>query len=986
MKIHRIKSHLLLIGVFVVLALSGSVSHGANDAPIAGDLAPGRRALAIGSILLKEVTGNGLTAQPADESPDRAAALPNRTGEIAFASNRNGGFDIFSQEASGAGEIKSIVASGGDDLTPEWSPDGLKLLYVSDRDGDYEIYVKAVGGQDEKLTDNASDDVHPAWSPNGDRILFASDRSGSYFQIFSMLANGSDVRQVGSIANNHAMYPRYSPDGGRIAFMRASVAVAACQWNWDVWLMDADGSNQQRVISRLGADLYPRWSPDGSQIVFASCRNFLDFDLYSIDTSTGSEQRLTAWFLKNEWAASYAPDGQHLTFSTDYDGNIEVYTMLAQGEEAANLTRHSGDDLPPSWKAINNTPSFSISGSVLDGSGRGIPCVTISAGLARSTTTDSNGTYTLAGLPPATYVVAPSKVGYTLSPASRNISGPPDASGVNFTGSESSARRPILVIPGMFASINWQCVLIGTACEPEKWTWFPVLAESYYRPLLNQLRLAGYDDEEGGDLQVLFYDWRQPMGQNVDLVRDTIHKLKTQAGAARVEVIGHSMGGLLGRAYVQSNICADDVAQLITLGSPHRGAARAYPSWEGGIIYEGGWMGNVDRIVYAIMLYFLDDLPVNTARLAAFRSVKSGQELLPIDLYLFDEENEDAAKPIASLRQRNEYLPLLEAGLPDLFSRTNVSTYLGVGKDTTARFYVHERALFDWPLWEDGKPNWSREEDFDADGDGTVPATSARLPAPAQVRTFANVTHAALPGDQEVRRAIFTTLEIPIQSSAQWLEPAVDAATEDYLVFALDGPAELAVRDSSGRQVASDGVTIPGAQYLAVPGTPFRLVIIPSVEADAFQIAATGDAPGAYRLGLLDTFTPADQAPRDPMAMWDTVKGQIGAGDEVKFAVSTAADMDEPPPLLAVTPVIETPITIGAPTVTGWALPGRAVEVRDANTGALRGSVSANSDGRFVVTLAAPLWPGQRVYPWSDGVAGVSVEATQSTLFLPTIR
>ncbi|MBX7234488.1 MAG: carboxypeptidase regulatory-like domain-containing protein [Caldilineales bacterium] len=984
MSAYHISRRLLLVSIFAALSLAGGLSRAAGPETPAGDLAAGRRALMSASILTETTAGEAAAGRPEAEFPARTAVAPAETGVIAFESNRGGDFDLWAQEAGGTGAATPVVASVGDDVTPEWSPDGSKLLYASDRDGDYEIYVRTLAGAEAKLTDNTFADVHPAWSPAGDRILFSSDRGGSFFQILSMRADGGDVHQVGSVALNHAMSPRLSPDGRRIVFMRATVAAAACQWNWDVWLMDADGNNQQRVTSRLGADLYPRWSPDGSRIVYASCRNLLDFDLYSIAAGGGSEQRLSSWFLKNEWAATYAPDGQHLAFSTDVDGNIEIYTMPAQGGNATNLTRQGGDDLAPSWKAAGGAPGFSISGQVLDASGRAIPCATVSAGPGHSTATDDDGNYTLTGLQAGSYAVTPSKPGYTFAPANRTLTGPPDAVGADFIASETTTRRPILVIPGMFASFSWQCVFGGAGCEPESWGWFTPIAESFYRPLLDQLAAAGYS-ETNGNLKVLFYDWRQPMATNVGLVRDSIQSLKAQTGAARVEVVGHSMGGLLGRAYVQSHSCAADVAHLITLGSPHRGAARAYPSWEGGIIYEGGWMGKLDHIAYALMLYFLGDLPTNTARLAVFRTVRSGQELLPIDDYLLDEENGDAPKPVASLHQRNEYLPQLEAGLPDLFARTDVSTLIGTQTATTTRFFVRRRPLLDWPLWEDGKPNWLREDEFDADGDGTVPANSARLPAPAHEKTFADVSHGDLPGDNRVRAQIFATLGIPMPGGAQWTESEAEPGAGDFLILALDGPAEVTVRSPNGGQAGPGGVTIAGAEYITIPGAPFRLLVVPAEEAGAFEIIARGNGAGGYRLGLLDTFSPDDKLPSDPMDAWDTVQGQMQTGAEVKLALSVAANMEEPPPLLAITPVIETPIRIGATVVHGWAQPWSAVEVRDADTGARRGSSVTDGEGRFDITLDAPLSPGRRLLPWANGAAGVPVEATLNMLYLPLL-
>lgn len=628
----------------------------------------------------------------------------------------------------------------------------------------------------------------------------------------------------------------------------------------------------------------------------------------------------------------------------------------------------------------NESREYTIAGRVTRTDGNPLSGVAISDGAGHSVLTDASGNYTLGGVVAGTYTLTPSKSDWTtFSPASRTVTVPPDATGQDFTA--TAEKHPLILLPGMMASWNWSCFSVGIGCgDRAQWGWTPVQAAAVYRPLIAEFNAAGYT-EANGYLKVIFYDWRRPIGEHAALVNDTVHALLAQTGASEVDIVGHSMGGLVGRAYVQSNLYDGKVSHLITIGSPHRGAAQAYPTWEGAMIYGSGWLGKADRVVYALMSWQLGKLN-DLARLAFFRSIASSQNLLPIDNYLYDEGNNDQPKPVGSLQQQNNFLPGLDADLATLFARTDVSTFVGTGKSTTARFYVYDRPFFDYPLWDDGKPDWTREAEFGGDGDETVASASAALPAPAHVMTFSGVNHGALPGNSEVISNVFATLGIPLPVGAA-SQPT--AAEEPVLILALDGSGELLVTDALGRQVGSGGSTIPGAQYFSAPGDSVKLVIIPAPEPGELAIGMHGALADTYRLGLLDTFGPPSTVITDVMELWDTAQGLAAASTPITFTTTYTAGMQAPPPLLAEVPMIELPLRAGSLTVLGRATPGAIVEVRDADSGAVLGSALVDAQGRFSVALLAPIGLRQRVYPWSQGMAGVTITAQPLTTYLPTV-
>jgi TolB protein len=330
---------LLLTLIFGLNLPTGQASLGATA---------GFDALVGAEVITPDATDAAVTTLTEPEFPLRLGEPLTLTGKLVFQSDRAGSFDVYTQTVVG-GTAVPVIAGAQNNVTPVWSPDGSQIVFASDRSGNYDIYMRTAAGQEVNLTQHSAEDIHPSWSPDGQKIIFSSNRGGSYFQIYTMNANGSNVQQVGIVLDNNAVYPRYSPDGNRIAFMRATTTAPLCEWNWDIWLMNASGGQQQQLTSSYGADLYPEWSPDGSKVIFASCRNFLYFNLYTIQPSDKVEQQVTNWFLSSEWAATFSPDGQYIAFNSNYEGNTEIYVATPAGTNSFNLTQHHANEMSPSW-------------------------------------------------------------------------------------------------------------------------------------------------------------------------------------------------------------------------------------------------------------------------------------------------------------------------------------------------------------------------------------------------------------------------------------------------------------------------------------------------------------------------------------------------------------------------------------------------------------------------------------------------------------
>lgn len=149
---------------------------------------------------------------------------------------------------------------------PSYSPDGTKILFASQREEKWQIYVVNVDGSNEtRLSpDEAKYEYRPSWSPDGTRIAFDSYRDGNR-EIYVMNADGSNPIRLTEDPPRHRYgdcSPAWSPDGSRIAF------ISDRDGQPDIYIMNADGSNVTRLTDNSIYEISLTWSPDGRKIAF----------------------------------------------------------------------------------------------------------------------------------------------------------------------------------------------------------------------------------------------------------------------------------------------------------------------------------------------------------------------------------------------------------------------------------------------------------------------------------------------------------------------------------------------------------------------------------------------------------------------------------------------------------------------------------------------------------------------------------------------
>lgn len=206
----------------------------------------------------------------------------------------------------------------------------------------------------------------------------------------------------------------------------------------------------------------------------------------------------------------------------------------------------------------------SISGHVIDSRGNPISGAGVSSGIGYNAVTDSQGYFAIRDVADGTYEVTATKIGYTFTPNSRIVSVPPNATEVNFVGSPSTqGRSPIVFVHG-FRGLSGLPIIctpfhrITPTTEAESTAYFDKLAfllrsnyDIYFAPLISNPCYTA------------------SLRENASRLKEFIKTVPTQTG--KVILIGHSMGGLVSRAYVESDLYAYNVETLITIGSPHLG-------------------------------------------------------------------------------------------------------------------------------------------------------------------------------------------------------------------------------------------------------------------------------------------------------------------------------------------------------------------------------------------------------------------------------
>lgn len=380
---------------------------------------------------------------------------------------------------------------------------------------------------------------------------------------------------------------------------------------------------------------------------------------------------------------------------------------------------------------------------------------------------------------------------------------------------------PVIVIPGIMGS--WP--IDGS------WRLDPLLGS--FEPLLAALRQAGYID--GQTLFTFPYDWHADNSMTADLLADKIKTIRLQTNSAKVDLVAHSMGGLVARRYITGPNYQNDVDQVISLASPHRGAVKAYLTWEGGETGDGP----VDAIKERLLGYESQKKGYTKVVSYIREKIPSMRQLLPIFDYLIRDNQVLVYQPCSeSLHPCNDWLNSL-GELNDLFLArvrgyniianlpvNQTLTYLAIGQTGTGDSWPH------------GQPS---RKDYGS-GDGTVLIHSARLIGNEEIVINADHTNVL----QKAAGLVVAKL------TGQAITLDTPKIADRYLFIRLFKSAKIMLTDQLGRRVGYDSAgkaevnEIAGATY--ENSTDGSFVLIPQTSGADYKLSVSAETAQNYKV------------------------------------------------------------------------------------------------------------------------------------------
>ena len=228
------------------------------------------------------------------------------------------------------------------------------ILFTSDKGGQKDIWLMQPDGTGKhRLTNDETEDDFAAASPDGRRVVWSRGGFSPESEIWVMNIDGSGKRQLTFNDASDGGVATWSPDSSKIAFRSSRDSADPDSPNHEIYIMNADGTNQHNITNSPAEEVLPDWSPDGKKIAFVSDRGG-DFAIYTMATDGSNVQKLTedSMYATNP---RWSPDGKRILFADEFcrtceeEHETDLWVMKADGKNPKQVTNSAVNELPGDW-------------------------------------------------------------------------------------------------------------------------------------------------------------------------------------------------------------------------------------------------------------------------------------------------------------------------------------------------------------------------------------------------------------------------------------------------------------------------------------------------------------------------------------------------------------------------------------------------------------------------------------------------------------
>jgi TolB protein len=264
--------------------------------------------------------------------------------QIYFVSDRTGHKEIWAMDYDGSNQHQ-LTHLNSISLSPRISPDGSRLAFSALTKSGWDIMMFSLDlNRTVGFPHLGGTNLSPAWSGDGSKLAFSSSRAG-YSQIYISDAAGGGVRRLTEDKGLDVSPVWNRKTNAQLAFVGDRTGLP------QIYMMEADGTNEQRMTDQ-GYAVSPSWAPNGQFLVFAWVRRYGpgepgSRDIYLMDVASKQWVQMTHDGGRND-SPSWSPDGRHIVFQSSRSGKEEIWTMLADGTKAQQLT-FTGNNSQPNW-------------------------------------------------------------------------------------------------------------------------------------------------------------------------------------------------------------------------------------------------------------------------------------------------------------------------------------------------------------------------------------------------------------------------------------------------------------------------------------------------------------------------------------------------------------------------------------------------------------------------------------------------------------